>query len=315
MSSFLSLTYFCTNTFTFVIFFPFIFTRGPGGGTRARSKVREGLDGYRATKVTLYKNGDPWFGSMQYRFLFGRDVKNLDGLFVKVNEKMDFVNGISHMFDVEGGRVTSIDQVRSSNIDNKNSTITTSSSSSRSNNNSSSNNDINNSTVYIALQLKLCTLSALLLFFQVENGGEYVMASSKKFTPANYGRTGGAFELDGGASRRNNLNKLKRISYNKKGGTSSAPTKPGSADGKVIKIVSAEDFSSSERVLLNMRTTQSFEEVVKDLGQVLKIRKANKLYTRRGKEIKSFSHLKLDFPYETTFFVSAGSARYFYMFL
>ncbi len=224
---------------------------------RARSRVRDGIDGYRATRVTLYKNGDPWFGSMEYRFIPGKDIKNLDGLFVKVNEKMDFSHGISFMFDTDGSRITSIDQV--------------------------------------------------------ESGGEYVMASSKKFTPANYGRTGEAFEIDGGAKKKRNHHhhRLKRISYNsKKAGTSSAPAaKPGSGDGKIIKIVSAEDYSVHERVLLNLRTTQSFEDVVKDLGQVLKIRKANKLYTRRGKEIKSFSHLKMDFSSETTFFVSSGSTR------
>ena len=52
---------------------------------------------------------------------------------------------------------------------------------------------------------------------------------------------------------------------------------------------------TSERVLLNLKTTQSFEDVVGDLGQVLKMTGANRLYTRRGKEIKSFSHLKMDF--------------------
>jgi len=61
--------------------------------------------------------------------------------------------------------------------------------------------------------------------------------------------------------------RLKRISYNRKGG--GAPnTKPGSGDGRIIKIVSARDFSVSERVLLNLKTTQAFEEVVADLGQV-----------------------------------------------
>ncbi len=73
--------------------------------------MTDDLDKHRAVKVTLYKNGDPWFGSMEYRFLPGRDVNNLDGLFEAVNKKMDFLNGISHLFDTDGSRITGIDQV------------------------------------------------------------------------------------------------------------------------------------------------------------------------------------------------------------
>ena len=100
--------------------------------------------------------------------------------------------------------------------------------------------------------------------------------------------------------------------FNKK--TSSAPSgdKPNSADGRVIKIVSAEDHSVTERVLLNLRTTQGFEDVVGDLGQVLKIRGANKLYAKNGKEVRSFSHLRMDFQRVNTFIVSAGPTRFSY---
>ena len=52
--------------------------------------------------------------------------------------------------------------------------------------------------------------------------------------------------------------------------------------------------------------SQSFEDVIADLGQVLKINHANKLYTRRGREIRGFSHLRNDFYDEDTFYVSQG---------
>ena len=213
------------------------------------SKFHDEVDKYRGTKVTLYKNGDPWFGSLKFRFMLGKDFKNLDGLFVSAGKKMNIPNGVNYMFDTDGGRITSIDQVF--------------------------------------------------------DGGEYVCSATKKFVPGNYGRTGDAFLIDGGISARNRLRK-QAVNKNILAG------KPNSADGKIIKIVSAEDYEMSERVLLNLRTTQAFEDVVADLGQVLRIRGANKLYTKKGREVRSFSHLKMDFSNENTFIVASGAARVWY---
>ena len=60
---------------------------------------------------------------------------------------------------------------------------------------------------------------------------------------------------------------------------------------------------------LKKYSQQSFEDVVADLGQVLRINHANKLYTRRGREIRGFSHLRNDFSDEDTFYVSQGPAN------
>ena len=51
------------------------------------------------------------FNGIDLRFVPGKDFNNLDGLFQKVSNKMDFTNGIAYMFDSDGQRVTSIDQV------------------------------------------------------------------------------------------------------------------------------------------------------------------------------------------------------------
>ena len=40
------------------------------------------------------------------------------------------------------------------------------------------------------------------------------------------------------------------------------------------------------RVLLNLRTTQPFEEVLEDLGQVLKMNGAKRMYTVAGQEVR-----------------------------
>ena len=43
--------------------------------------------------------------------------------------------------------------------------------------------------------------------------------------------------------------------------------KPGSGDGKVIRIINADEQHIKERVLLNLKTSQPFEEVLRDLGK------------------------------------------------
>ncbi len=214
---------------------------------RERSRAREGVEDFRATRVTLHKNGDAWFGSMEFRFILGKEIKNLDDFFARANDKMNFVNGISYMFDTQGSRITSIEQI--------------------------------------------------------ENLGSYVMSSGKKFVPGNYGKTGMDFEVDGGVARKKKANK-------RLGAVRPANNKPASPEsGRTIKIISAQNQKLSEKVLLNLKTNQSFEDVIKDLGQVLKIRRADRLYSRMGKEIKSFSQLKMEHLNETTFFISSGHAR------
>ena len=140
----------------------------------------------------------------------------------------------------------------------------------------------------------------------MEDGQSFVASSSRKFIPANYGRTGDSFWLDGGRGR------LQRIAYRRRSAgskSSSSDGKPGSGDGRVIKIVNYEDPHVSERVLLNLKTTQPFEEVIKDLGQVLKLNGADRMYGKSGKEVKSFSHLRQDFSEDDLFVISSGPAK------
>lgn len=62
------------------------------------------------------------------------------------------------------------------------------------------------------------------------------------------------------------------------------------------------------RVLLNLRTSQPFEEVLEDLGQVLKMTGAKKMYTNSGQEVRSFSQLRNEFAEVDTFHLCNSSA-------
>ena len=73
----------------------------------------------------------------------------------------------------------------------------------------------------------------------------------------------------------------------------------------MIRIINADEQHIKERVLLNLKTSQPFEEVVKDLGQVLKIRKARLMCTKDGLEVRGFNQIRGVFANETTFLISA----------
>lgn len=60
------------------------------------------------------------------------------------------------------------------------------------------------------------------------------------------------------------------------------------------------------RVLLNLRTSQPFEEVLEDLGQVLKMNGAKRMYTVNGQEVRSFSQLRNEFADIDTFYLGVG---------
>nr|CAD7260679.1 unnamed protein product [Timema shepardi] len=81
-------------------------------------------------------------------------------------------------------------------------------------------------------------------------------------------------------------------------------TKPSS--GRVIRIINNLDHSVQCRVLLNLRTSQPFEEVLEDLGQVLKMNGAKRMYTVNGQEVRSFSQLRNEFADVDTFYLSSN---------
>lgn len=66
-------------------------------------------------------------------------------------------------------------------------------------------------------------------------------------------------------------------------------------------------FGLQCRVLLNLRTSQPFEEVLEDLGQVLKMTGAKRMYTSNGHEVRSFSQLRNEFAECDTFYLGTST--------
>lgn len=58
---------------------------------------------------------------------------------------------------------------------------------------------------------------------------------------------------------------------------------------------------------MNLRTSQPFEEVLEDLGQVLKMSGTKRMYTSDGEEIYSFSQLRNEYADVETFYLDSGA--------
>ncbi|XP_017793320.1 PREDICTED: echinoderm microtubule-associated protein-like CG42247 [Habropoda laboriosa] len=169
---------------------------------------------WRARRVTFYKNGDPYFPGIEFRFKPGRDIGSLEALLDRLSLRMDLPRGARHIFSMDGDRKLTLDEL--------------------------------------------------------EDGASYVVSSYKTFKAPPPG-----------------------------GG------KPSS--GRVIRIVNNHDHTVQCRVLLNLRTSQPFEEVVEDLGQVLKMNGAKRMFTVSGQEVRSFSQLRNEFADVDTFYLGTGS--------
>ncbi|XP_058839557.1 echinoderm microtubule-associated protein-like CG42247 [Topomyia yanbarensis] len=121
--------------------------------------------------------------------------------------------------------------------------------------------------------------------------------------PASYGKKNGVWYASPGNQGWGTGSRLSRKpSVTEVDNMPSGSLKPSA--GRVIRIINSHDHSVQCRVLLNLRTSQPFEEVLEDLGQVLKMIGAKKMYTNHGQEVRSFSQLRNEFAEVDTFYLS-----------
>ncbi|XP_071876729.1 doublecortin-domain-containing echinoderm-microtubule-associated protein [Bombus fervidus] len=221
---------------------------------------------WRARRVTFYKNGDPYFPGIEFRFKPGRDIGSLEALLDRLSLRMDLPRGARHIFSMDGDRKLTLDEL--------------------------------------------------------EDGASYVVSSYKSFKPASYGKksntwytspTGGGSR--GGASVGGGVGGWQSrppavASLSRKASITDEAPPPGGgkpSSGRVIRIVNNHDHTVQCRVLLNLRTSQPFEEVLEDLGQVLKMNGAKRMFTVSGQEVRSFSQLRNEFADVDTFYLGTGS--------
>nr|XP_023030237.1 echinoderm microtubule-associated protein-like CG42247 [Leptinotarsa decemlineata] len=208
------------------------------------------LSYWKARRVVFYKNGDPFFPGVEFRFKPGRDIVSLESLLDKLSLRMDLPRGARYIFSMDGDRKYRLDEL--------------------------------------------------------EDGASYVVSSYKAFKAASYGKKNGIwYAAPGGQGWSKATSRKASIVETDAPPPGGGPVKPSS--GRVIRIINNMDHTVQCRVLLNLRTSQPFEEVLEDLGQVLKMNGAKRMYTVSGQEVRSFSQLRNEFADVDTFYLGAGS--------
>ncbi|XP_063236726.1 echinoderm microtubule-associated protein-like CG42247 [Bacillus rossius redtenbacheri] len=223
-----------------------------GADSKATSRYGN-LSYWRARRVVFYRNGDPFFPGVEYRFRPGRDVSSLEALLDKLSLRMELPHGARYVFSMDGER---------------------------------------------RLRLE-----------ELEDGGCYVVSSYKTFKTASYGKKNGVWYGVPAASHG-----WSKPPHSRKASLAEAELPPPGggvpgakpSSGRVIRIISHLDHSVQCRVLLNLRTSQPFEEVLEDLGQVLKMNGAKRMFTVSGQEVRSFSQLRNEFADVDTFYLSSS---------
>lgn len=89
------------------------------GLTRSKSRTDmsgassryQNLSYWKARRLIFYRNGDPFFPGVEYRFKPGRDVNSLESLLDKISPKMDLPRGARYVFSMDGDRKYTLDEL------------------------------------------------------------------------------------------------------------------------------------------------------------------------------------------------------------
>ncbi|KAF8774725.1 Echinoderm microtubule-associated protein-like [Argiope bruennichi] len=140
------------------------------------------------------------------------------------------------------------------------------------------------------------------------DGGSYVASGVKTFKEAGYGklvRLHTSQKPNAAPMRPGDMLLYRQPHHESLEGISL----PGSKESSLVTVVNRKEPAKRSRVLLNLRTRQIWEEVLRDMGQAIGMRKVSRMLTPWGEEVRSFSHLKNDFGDVETFYLDSSSNR------
>ncbi|KAF2351084.1 Doublecortin domain, partial [Trinorchestia longiramus] len=143
---------------------------------------------------------------------------------------------------------------------------------------------------------------------ELEDGESYVAASDRKFINLAYGKIRPSWRQGNTPNwsvrtRNEDPTEAQKSSADSNKSNSSGGGKPGSREGRTITVINQLDHSQERSVLVNLKTVQAWEDVVADLGQVLRMRGTIILQTPWGQDVKSFSQFNNDFASVETFYL------------
>lgn len=71
----------------------------------------QNLSYWKARRMVFYRNGDPFFPGIEYRFKPGRDISTLETLLDKISPKMDLPRGARYVFSMDGDRKYTLEEL------------------------------------------------------------------------------------------------------------------------------------------------------------------------------------------------------------
>lgn len=69
------------------------------------------LSYWKARRCIFYRNGDPFFPGVEFRFRPGRDITSLEALLDKISPKIDLPRGARYVFSMDGDRKYNLDEL------------------------------------------------------------------------------------------------------------------------------------------------------------------------------------------------------------
>lgn len=83
-----------------------------GAGGMAYPNSRYNVSNFwKARRLLFYRNGDPFFPAVEFRFKPGRDISSIEKLMDKISSRMDLPRGARYIFSMDGDRKTSLDEL------------------------------------------------------------------------------------------------------------------------------------------------------------------------------------------------------------
>lgn len=86
-------------------------TTAAASSTMGTSSRYGNLSYWKARRVLFYRNGDPFFPGVEFRFKPFRDIASLEALLDKISPKMDLPRGARYVFSMDGDRKYNLDEL------------------------------------------------------------------------------------------------------------------------------------------------------------------------------------------------------------
>lgn len=252
----------------------------PSVGSRALLAAK----GKKARVVTFYRNGRQFDHSVRVSFVVGKTFPHMDALMDFLTEKCpDIAYGVRYIFTLTGRMVVHVDELQH-NMCYVMSGI-------------KQFHFVDYGLTEREIKMKNSESSTSVVSYSGSDGPLLGTGIGSRYQNGNYYRSAdnlmngmyfnGSNNFNGGDSSNTSSLNSTSTSSQSTGVLNGLPSRK--TDGKIITLINTANPSIKSRVLLNLRTPKSFESVLKDLGDAVKMSNPRKLFTEAGYEVTCIS--------------------------